>query len=109
MGAAYRFYCDKELVDAHSAMADATATYEILKAQLDKYDDLENDVNFLEVFSHHKKNADFAGMIVFDKDGDEVFNFGKQMVKKEQKSLKKKRVIMIGLKMPMFRFLQRKF
>lgn len=82
LGAAYRFYCDKELVDAHSAMADATATYEILKAQLDKYDDLENDVNFLEVFSHHKKNADFAGMIVFDKDGDEVFNFGKHKGKK---------------------------
>ncbi|NDK17699.1 MAG: 3'-5' exonuclease, partial [Zetaproteobacteria bacterium] len=55
LSAAYQFYCNSDLKDAHSAMADTTATYEVLKAQLDKYDDLENNVNFLNTFSQHKK------------------------------------------------------
>lgn len=75
--AAYRFYCDKELIDAHSAEADTNATYEVLKAQLAKYDDLENDMKWLSEFSAHKKFADFAGFIVFNKEGKEVFSFGK--------------------------------
>ena len=75
--AAYKFYCDKDLEDAHSAKADTDATYEVLKAQLDKYDDLENDVASLAVFSSHKSFADFAGYIGYNKEKEEIFNFGK--------------------------------
>lgn len=76
--AAYKFYCDKELVDAHSAEADAKATYEVLKSQLQRYPDLENDIEALsKEFGSFKDNADFAGRIVFDENGKEVFNFGK--------------------------------
>ncbi len=57
--AAYKFYCNESLENAHAAMADTKATYEVLKAQLDKYDDLENDMDFLSKFSTHHKNADF--------------------------------------------------
>lgn len=77
LSAAYKFYCDKELTDAHSAEADTNATYEILKAQLDKYDDLENDIKFLNEYSAHKKRADFAGFIVFNDKDEETFTFGK--------------------------------
>jgi DNA polymerase-3 subunit epsilon len=82
LGAAYKFYCDKDLENAHSAEADTNATYEILKSQLDRYDDLENDTKFLSEFSSHKKRADFAGFIMFDKDEEEVFTFGKYRGKK---------------------------
>jgi DNA polymerase III subunit epsilon len=75
--AAYKFYCDKSLENAHSASADTMATYEVLLSQLDRYDDLENDVTSLASFSSHKQFADFAGFIGFTKEGDEVFNFGK--------------------------------
>src|SRR5690554_1896400 len=75
--AAYKFYCDKDLKDAHSAAADTNATYEVLKAQLDKYSELENDVNFLAEFSAHKDHADFAGFISYNEYGVEVFSFGK--------------------------------
>ncbi|HOV71075.1 MAG TPA: exonuclease domain-containing protein [Dysgonamonadaceae bacterium] len=76
--AAYRFYCDKELENAHSAEADAVATYEVLKSQLEKYPDLENDINVLsKEFSSFNNNVDFAGRIVFNEKGVEVFNFGK--------------------------------
>ncbi len=75
--AAYKFYCDKNLENAHSAEADTFATYEVLKAQLSKYDDLENDTKFLADFSSRKKNADFAGFISFNKDDEECFSFGK--------------------------------
>ena len=77
LSAAYKFYCSKELVGAHGAEADTRATYEILKAQIDHYDNLENDLGFLAKFSSHTKNADFAGRIVYNKDNVEVFNFGK--------------------------------
>lgn len=77
LGAAYKFFCNKELVDAHSAEADTRATYEILQAQLDKYDDLENDVDKISEFSSHNKNADFAGRIIYNDKGEECFNFGK--------------------------------
>jgi DNA polymerase III subunit epsilon len=77
LSAAYKFYCDKELIDAHSAEADTLATYEILKAQLDRYSDLPNDVDELSKFSSHNRNADFLGRIIFDEEGHEVFNFGK--------------------------------
>jgi DNA polymerase-3 subunit epsilon len=76
--AAYRFYCDKELGDAaHGAEADTMATYEVLKAQLDRYDDLENDVEFLSKYSTRNNCADFAGRIIYDDNGVEVFSFGK--------------------------------
>ena len=77
LGAALKFYCGKGLENAHSAEADTMATYEILLAQLDRYPDLENDIKSLSEFSTRKKNADFAGMISFDKDGNEIFSFGK--------------------------------
>ena len=75
--AAYRFYCGKELEGAHGAEADVRATYEILKAQLEKYDELKNDVAFLSEFSSYHKNADFAGRIIYDDNNEEIFNFGK--------------------------------
>ena len=87
--AAFKFYCDKNLDDAHSAEADTMATYEVLKAQLDRYDDLENDTAFLADFSSRKKLADFAGFIAYDKEGDECFSFGKHKGKKVTEILEK--------------------
>jgi DNA polymerase-3 subunit epsilon len=75
--AAYKFYCNESLDNAHSAAADTNATYEVLKAQLDKYEDLENDITSLSSFSAHRNFADFAGYIGFNEDGVEVFSFGK--------------------------------
>lgn len=75
--AAYKFYCDKDLTNAHSAEADTLATYEVLKSQLERYEDLENNVGWLADFSSHRNFADFAGYIGFDKEGREVFSFGK--------------------------------
>ena len=78
LSAAYKFYCDKNLEDAHTAEADTRATYEVLKAQLDRYPEvLENDVTFLSNYSCYTKNVDFAGRIVYNDQGVEVFNFGK--------------------------------
>ncbi len=82
LSAGYQFYCDKELENAHSAEADTIATYEILKAQLDKYDDLENDTKLLSEFSTQRKRADFAGFLLYDDSGDEIFSFGKYKGKK---------------------------
>ncbi len=75
--AAYRFYCDKDLTDAHAAEADTRATYEVLKAQLDRYPDLENDVDALAEYSARGETVDYAGRIVYDDKGVEVFGFGK--------------------------------
>lgn len=77
LSAAYQFYCGKNLEDAHSAEADTLATYEVLKSQIQKYEELENDVASLAHFSARKKFADFAGFIAYDKNGAEVFAFGK--------------------------------
>lgn len=78
LAAAYKFYCGKDLEGAHGAAADTNATYEVLKSQLDKYPDaLENDIKSLADFSARKPCADFAGLIVFDKAGREIFAFGK--------------------------------
>lgn len=82
LSAAYKFYCDKNLDNAHSAEADTIATYEVLKAQLSRYEDLENDVHFLAEFSSRKKFADFAGFLIFNKEGEECFSFGKHKGKK---------------------------
>ena len=75
--AAYKFYCDKDLTEAHSAEADTLATYEVLKAQLDRYDILENDIEALAKFSSRGETADYAGRIGYNEMGDEVFTFGK--------------------------------
>lgn len=76
--AAYKFYCDKDLKNAHSAEADTTATYEVLLSQLDKYEELENNVDFLADFSQRGgKFADMAGFIRFNDKKEEVLSFGK--------------------------------
>ena len=75
--AAYKFYCNKDLTEAHSAEADTLATYEVLKAQLDRYPTLENDGNALAEFSARGETVDYAGRIVYDSKGNEVFGFGK--------------------------------
>lgn len=77
LSAAMKFYCNQEIENAHSAEADTRATYEVLKAQLDRYSTLENDMAFLAEFSTQNKNVDFAGRIIYDDKGVEVFNFGK--------------------------------
>jgi len=75
--AAYKFYCNKDLTDAHSAEADTTATYEILEAQIEKYADLKNDTEFLSEFSQMNKNVDLLGRFVYNDKNIEIFNFGK--------------------------------
>ena len=87
--AAYKFYCGKNLEDAHSAEADTRATYEVLKAQLDRYPNLENDVEFLSEFSSHNKNVDLAGRMIYNDDKVEVFNFGKHKGRPVEEVLKK--------------------
>ena len=87
LGAAHKFYCGKTLENAHSAEADTMATYEILKAQLDRYPELENDMKSLSEFTTRKKIADFAGMIAFDKDNEEIFAFGEHKGVKVDKIL----------------------
>ncbi|MEJ7557878.1 MAG: exonuclease domain-containing protein [Pedobacter sp.] len=88
--AAYKFYCDKDIINAHSAEADITATYHVLLAQLDRYKDtdfedkqgqfskpVQNDVDALHAFTNMNKPVDFAGRMVFNEEGQEMFNFGK--------------------------------
>lgn len=90
LSAAYKLYCNRELIDAHSAIADTRATYEILQAQLDLYKEAEfedtlgrksvpivNDVEKLSEFSSYDRNVDYVGRIVLDDKGVEIFNFGK--------------------------------
>ena len=78
LAAAHKFYCGRDLENAHSALADTQATYEVLQAQLDHYpNDLQNDVDFLAEFSRMNRNIDFAGRFVYDESGKELINFGK--------------------------------
>ncbi len=77
LAAAYQFYCKKDLLGAHGSKADTAATYEVLKSQLDIYKDLENDVEKLADFSSYNTIVDFAGRIIQDEAGTEIFNFGK--------------------------------
>jgi DNA polymerase-3 subunit epsilon len=76
LGAAYKFYCDKQLENAHSAEADALATYEILEAQLGRYEQLQEDIESLADFTKEEDYIDFARRLVMQ-GGQEVFNFGK--------------------------------
>lgn len=77
--AAYKFYCGKEIVNAHSAEADTRATYEVLKGQLDKYSEIENDMDFLFEFTQTGKNRkiDFVGRLAVNDDNEIIYNFGK--------------------------------
>lgn len=88
--AAYKFYCEKDIINAHSAEADIKATYEVLLAQLAKYQNTEfedkkgvkskpvqNDVDILHEFTNMNKVVDFAGRMVYNENGEEVINFGK--------------------------------
>lgn len=77
LSAGYKFYCGKDLDNAHSAEVDTQATYEILKAQLDKYSDIGNSVDALSEFSTHSKRGDFAGFILYNDKEQEIFSFGK--------------------------------
>lgn len=78
LSAAYKFYCDKDLENAHTAQADTKATYEVLQAQLDRYgEQLENNVAFLSNFSRRNNNVDLAGRVVYNDEGIEIINFGK--------------------------------
>lgn len=74
--AAYKNYCNKDL-NAHSAEDDTRATYEVLMAQLDRYAELENDIEFLAEFSAHNRNVDFMGRMIYNEKNEEIFNFGK--------------------------------
>ncbi len=77
--AAYRFYCGgKDFENAHSAEADTVATYEVLKGQLDMYQEkLKNDVGFLSTFAGRPKTIDYAGRLVTGDNGEAVITFGK--------------------------------
>ena len=86
--AAYKFYCDKELENAHSAEADTLATYEVLEAQIARYGDIGDTVEALAEFSTHSESADFAGRIGFDSDGVEIFTFGKYRGRRVQDVLR---------------------
>ncbi|HEX2933716.1 MAG TPA: 3'-5' exonuclease [Bacteroidales bacterium] len=77
LSAAYKFYCEKDLENAHSAEADTRATYEVLLSQLDRYTNLENDIDKLSEFSSHNRCVDFVGRVVYNDKDVEVFNFGK--------------------------------
>ena len=77
LSAAYKFYCNKTLENAHTAAADTMATYEVLQAQLDRYPELKNNVAFLSDFSSYNNNVDFAGRMIYNDKKEEVFNFGK--------------------------------
>jgi DNA polymerase-3 subunit epsilon len=77
LSAGYQFYCGKELEGAHGAEADTNATYEILLAQLEKYEDIGTTVEALSEFSTHGKRADFAGFVLFNEEDQEIFSFGK--------------------------------
>ena len=77
LSAAYQFYCNRDLTNAHSAEADTRATYEVLQAQLDMYSDLQNNVDELSKYSAHSRAVDFVGRIVYNDNDEEIFNFGK--------------------------------
>lgn len=87
--AAYKFYCGAELEGAHGANADTRATLEVLKAQLDHYDDLPNDIDALAEFSRQNRNVDFMGRMIYNDQNKEVINFGKYKGKLVEEVLRK--------------------
>lgn len=82
LAGAYKFYCDKDLEGAHSARADVKATWEILRAQVEKYDDLGDDIESLSGLSGADNIADLAGRLVYDDEKNVLFNFGKHKGKR---------------------------
>ncbi len=88
LSAAYKFYCDKVLEDAHTATADTRATYEVLLGQLHRYDDIPSDIDGLDEYTHFNRNVDFAGRFIYDEKGHEIFNFGKYKGKSVEHVLK---------------------
>jgi len=77
LAAAYKFYCSKEIVNAHSAEADILATFEVFEAQLERYPELKKDVDFLHQFTCMNQNVDLAGRMIYNEKKEEIFNFGK--------------------------------
>ena len=77
LSAAYKFYCGKDLDDAHSAEGDTRATYEVLKAQLDRYAELQNDMKWLSEYTSFTRNVDFSGHFIYNDKDEEIVNFGK--------------------------------
>jgi DNA polymerase-3 subunit epsilon len=101
LGAAYKFYCGKDLINAHSAEADTIATFEVLDAQVEKYKDtkimtkkgeefvpIKNDVTALHELTASSM-IDFAGRMIYDEGGNPIFNFGKHKGKKVIEVLEK--------------------
>ena len=91
LSSALKFYCNKDHGNAHTALDDTLATYEVLLSQLDKYHDLEPSVDFLSTLTRRNKNIDFAGRIIEDDNGDAIFNFGKHKGKKVKEVLTKEK------------------
>lgn len=87
--AAYRFYCDKDLENAHSAIADTMATLEVLEAQLERYPDLPTDVEQLSIYSSQNRNVDLMGRLIYNDEGQEVINFGKYKGKLAEEVLRR--------------------
>lgn len=87
--AAYKFYCGGDLENAHSALADTQATYDVLLGQLDRYGNLKNDIGFLAEFSASGRNVDLAGRIVLNDKDVPVFNFGKHKGKTVEEVLRR--------------------
>lgn len=87
--AAYRYYCGRNLEDAHSAMADTRATYEVLMAQMDHYGDLPDDVEHLAEYASQNRNVDLMGRLIYDDNGCEVINFGKYKGQKAEDVLRR--------------------
>lgn len=79
LSAAYLFYCNKTIENAHNALYDAKATWDVLKAQIERYPDVKNDVNYLSEFSKagNYNLLDFAGRLAIDDKGEAIYNFGK--------------------------------
>ena len=91
LSSALKFYCNKDHGNAHTALDDTIATYEVLLSQLDKYDDLEPSVDFLSTLTRRNKNIDFDGIIIEDDNGDAIFNFVKHKGKKVKEVLSKEK------------------
>jgi DNA polymerase-3 subunit epsilon len=89
LSAAYKFYCDKSLENAHSAEADTIATWEVLQAQVERYPEVKGDVPFLAEFSNRQNIADVAGFIAYNDKNEEIFTFGKYKNQKVEDVLKK--------------------
>lgn len=90
LSAAYQYYCKKKLINSHSAKIDTQATYEILKKQIQKYKNIENNIEFLNDFcTFNKNNVDLIGLIQYNENKEEIFNFGKYKGKPVSEILKK--------------------